>query len=286
LNKGKKNYGASTDITKSKVIEAAGRVRTGRIISLSQIYENGMPTMDFHGPYFQYTYRSPDYTLRSFGSFNNKLGSMICRYELSDHTGTHVDGLNHASRDKILYGGSNVYDIEASSGTTELGIENMPPVFTRGVLFNFPEYFGVDILEPSQELKPADFEGILKIKKMKIEPGDALLIYTGYSKLWMKENARYMDLQPGPGKRAAQWIAGKKVGITGADTASFDVVTPGTKELFPCHQVLITDHGIQLVENMKLDELALSGIDEFLFVMSPLKLKGGAGSPVAPFAVL
>ena len=134
--------------------------------------------------------------------------------------------------------------------------------------------------------QPADFEGILKNKKMKIEPGDALLIYTGYSKLWMSDNARYLDLQPGPGKRAAQWIADKKVGITGADTASFDVVTPGTKELFPCHQVLITDHGIQLVENMKLDELALSGIDEFLFVMAPLKLKGGAGSPVAPFAVL
>lgn len=286
MDKGKKSYGASTDIGHTKVLEASRKVRDGRLIPLSQIYENGMPTMEFHGPYFQYTYRSPDYTLRSFNSFNNKLGSMICRYELSDHTGTHVDGLNHASRDKFLYGGSSVYDIEAPSGTSELGIENMPPIFTRGVLFNFPEYFGVDILEPSLELKPADFEGVLRKKKMKIEPGDALLIYTGYSKLWMKDNPRYLDLQPGPGKRAAEWIAGKKVGITGADTASFDVVVPGTKELFPCHQILITDHGIQLVENMKLDELASSGINEFLFVMAPLKLKGGAGSPVAPFAVL
>jgi len=36
---------------------------------------------------------------------------------------------------------------------------------------------------------------------------------------------------------------------------------------------------------MKLDELAREKIKDFFFVCTPLKLKGGAGSPVAPIAV-
>jgi hypothetical protein len=36
---------------------------------------------------------------------------------------------------------------------------------------------------------------------------------------------------------------------------------------------------------MKLDELAAKGIDQFAFVMQPLKIQGGTGSTVSPAAI-
>jgi kynurenine formamidase len=36
---------------------------------------------------------------------------------------------------------------------------------------------------------------------------------------------------------------------------------------------------------MDLSELAARGVNEFLFVLAPLKIVGGTGSPVRPLAV-
>jgi kynurenine formamidase len=45
-------------------------------------------------------------------------------------------------------------------------------------------------------------------------------------------------------------------------------------------------HGVHLIENMRLNDLAQAGQSEFAFVMQPLKVKGGTGSTVAPTAIL
>ncbi len=44
-------------------------------------------------------------------------------------------------------------------------------------------------------------------------------------------------------------------------------------------------NGIHLVERMKLDELAASGVYEFAFIVQPLKIQGATGSTVVPVAV-
>jgi kynurenine formamidase len=44
-------------------------------------------------------------------------------------------------------------------------------------------------------------------------------------------------------------------------------------------------HGVHLLENLKLQELAAKNVYEFAFIMQPLKLQGGTGSTVAPVAV-
>ena len=38
-----------------------------------------------------------------------------------------------------------------------------------------------------------------------LHPGDAVLINSGWGKLWEKDNARYMKSSPGIGVAAAQW---------------------------------------------------------------------------------
>jgi kynurenine formamidase len=44
-------------------------------------------------------------------------------------------------------------------------------------------------------------------------------------------------------------------------------------------------HGIHLLENLKLDELASKRVNEFAFVMQPLKAAGISGSTVSPVAI-
>ena len=55
--------------------------------------------------------------------------------------------------------------------------------------------------------------------------------------------------------------------------------------LLPVHQIMLVVHGIHLLENLKLDELAAKGAHQFAFVMQPLKIQGGTGSTVAPVAI-
>jgi kynurenine formamidase len=44
-------------------------------------------------------------------------------------------------------------------------------------------------------------------------------------------------------------------------------------------------HGIHILENLKLDELAAEKVYEFAFSLQPLKIHGGSGSTVAPAAI-
>ena len=48
------------------------------------------------------------------------------------------------------------------------------------------------------------------------------------------------------------------------------------------HQLALVVHGVHLLENLKLDELAVKKVYELAFIMQPLKIEGGTGSTVAP----
>jgi kynurenine formamidase len=50
--------------------------------------------------------------------------------------------------------------------------------------------------------------------------------------------------------------------------------------------IFLWRHGIYLIEMLWLEELAAAGQPTFLFVVAPLKIVGGTGSPVNPLAVL
>ncbi len=49
--------------------------------------------------------------------------------------------------------------------------------------------------------------------------------------------------------------------------------------------MLLVEHGIHILENVYLEQLAADRVREFLFVCLPLKFVGATGSPVRPIAV-
>ena len=75
--------------------------------------------------------------------------------------------------------------------------------------------------------------------------------------------------------------------VVGADTWGVEAVpNPDPDLAFPAHQELITRNGIFLHENLDLGGLAGDRVNEFVYVMTPLRIKGATGSPGRPIAIV
>jgi kynurenine formamidase len=113
-----------------------------------------------------------------------------------------------------------------------------------------------------------------------------VLINTGHGFWWLKDNKKFGDAEPGIGMDAAKWLTEKKVCLIGSDNWAVEVVpSEDADRPFAVHQWLLTRHGIYLLENLDLGELAKDKVYEFAFSFGPLKLKGATGSPGNPLAI-
>jgi kynurenine formamidase len=177
-------------------------------------------------------------------------------------------------------------DIATRTGFKKLGIEKVGALVTRGVMIDVAGYKGVDMLGDTYEITVADLEGALRRENLALQSGDAVIIHTGWGKLWDKEPARYARGNPGIGVKAAEFLIAKDPILLGADTAPVEV-NPNPDKLIslPLHQIALVVYGVHLLENLKLDELTAKRIYEFAFLMQPLKIQGGTGSTVSPVAV-
>src|SRR5437899_1088263 len=111
---------------------------------------------------------------------------------------------------------------------------------------------------------PEDLQATAKAEGVEIQPGDSVLIRTGYGKFFEADRAKYSAFRPGPGESAARWLAGKKIFLTGDDQMSYEVV-PQKGTIFPCHRILIADSGIYLVENLNLEGLSKALAEQKVF---------------------
>ncbi|MDG6919132.1 MAG: cyclase family protein [Nitrososphaerota archaeon] len=278
--------GAMNLQTPKSVVAALRLARSGRIFSLSHTLEDGMPVNWFHQDFVYSTYRSApemlEYFSRSFPN-SNRITFTNLRMELSDHTGTHIDGLNHAAVGNRFYNGVDTRKVTTTRGTKKLGIETMPPLISRGVLMDMTLKHRYDKREL---ITVADCQRVLALEGISVNAGDAVLIYTGWERFWKTDNQRYLSSMPGIGVEAARWLAKEKVVAVGSDTQSVEVEpNEDPSEDGVVHQMLIVENGIHLIENLRLSLLARAKVYQFLFVCLPLKIRGGTGSPIHPIAV-
>ena len=89
----------------------------------------------------------------------------------------------------------------------------------------------------------------------------------------------------------AQFLIDHGARVVGNDTLTFEKrppirVTPTDFEVFSVHMLVIADHGIHIIENFLLEELAAAHAHEFLIVVPPLKVRGSTGSALRSFALV
>ena len=261
-------------------MNAAKLIKTGEMIELAHVLG---PSMAFFG-----TRRFDVHTKRTFmNQFSNMRGSNeeIVITELGQ-VGTQFDGFAHQTHLNKWYNCVNVDENVERGGFKKFGIHNVGALFTRGVLIDVAAFKGVEMLGDNYEITVEDLEGALKKQNMTLQAGDAVIINTGWGKLYGKDNARYVKSCPGIGVKAAEWLASKDPMLLGSDNWPVEVAPNPDKQLsLPVHQIALVVNGIHLLENMKLDELAAKNVHEFAFIMQPLKIQGGSGSTVSPIAV-
>jgi kynurenine formamidase len=131
------------------------------------------------------------------------------------------------------------------NGFTKLGIQNVGMLMTCGVLIDVAGFKGVDMLGDNYEITVADLEGAIKKQNLTFQPGDAIIIHTGWGKLWEKDNARYGRGNPGIGVKAAEFLIAKDPMLLGADTAPVEVSpNPDTLISLPIHQMALVVYGV------------------------------------------
>ena len=225
------------------------------IIDLSQDIYDGMPV--FNG--------LPDVRIEIHSTHEEWEGiedpliktSSVLKMELGEHTGTHVDALNHMGKEFVGQ-----------------SIDTMPlsMFYTEGFCLDFT-HKGLSELITSREI-----DASLKNSGLTIKKGDTVLLCTNHFKRFFGTD----NWKNGPGitAEAAHWLGKQEISAFGVETMSPGVPKVSNKEV---HQIC-GKFGFTHYENMiNLDKLI--GRGRFRFIALPLKIRGGTGSPVRAVAV-
>jgi len=262
------------------VLRAVKLIRTGEVIDLARVLRTDMP--------FSVGRRFEMHTKRTtMNSGSNRRGSNeeIMFTEMGQ-VGTQFDGFTHQTIGDSLYNCVRMDEVATRNGFTKLGIENVGSLITRGVLIDVAALKGVPMLPDTYPITVDDLQSALKRQKLTLQPGDAVIVNSGWGALWDKDGDRYLKTNPGLSTAAAEWLARQDPMLIGMDNGPISVTPDPDPNLNnPVHQIALVVNGIHLLENLKLDELAGKQVYEFAFIVQPLKIKGATGSTVAPIAV-
>ncbi|HET8912020.1 MAG TPA: cyclase family protein [Ktedonobacteraceae bacterium] len=253
-----------------------------KIYDLEQPRYAGAPILLSHAPGFVYTlhrHHEPE-----TGSTRTSASGTIYTTE---HSGTHIDALCHQAENLQIYGERDITPgLQTSKGFSELGVETIEPLLARAVLLDVAAKRGVDYITGEPLITGDELQATAAGQGVTIQEGDVVLVRTGNGALWHNPE-RYLQAG-GMAGSASQWLSEQRIRAVGADNVAWDVmdvVDPDLQMTLPGHAILLVRHGIYILENLFLEDLAKEHIYEFVFVCLPLKMQGVTGSPVRPIAL-
>jgi kynurenine formamidase len=285
-----------------------------RPYELSQLRSGTMPLSPFAGPYAP----KPKPTSPIPGTAHAFNSEQMNENAEPAQQGTQIDALGHfaflrqpwdgkspfPAETALYYGGYTQKDVKPTpdSPLLKLGIENIPPIITSAVLLD-AKAFKKQSMNAGELVTAADIEGMLKAQGLAqrgVLPGDVVYIRTGWGERWQDPDTAkvYYSSAPGLSYDAAQWLAARRIVAISLDTPFIDTVAegmlagkagpaPGTPPGLPfaVHHHMLSQAGIHLIENAKLDELAADRVWTSCTLVLPLLEKGAAGSAVRPVAI-
>jgi kynurenine formamidase len=204
---------------------------------------------------------------------------------------SHIDALCHVFVDGQMYNGypaSDVTSVGARRNSIAAGFEG---IVGRGVLLDIPRLREVDWLEPGDAIAPNELDAACAAQNVEVEPGDIVLISTGRD----ARRAQHGPWNPntvglaGLDVECVPWFSEHDPSVVGCDGVSDVLPFFPHRWPMPLHMCLLVGMGVHLLDNLHLDRLAAACAAEqrweFLFVVAPLQIGGGTGSPVNPIAI-
>src|SRR5437016_13510341 len=170
-----------------QVLKAVKFIRTGEVIELGQILDPAnMPF--FPGRQLSILTKRTNVLPQSNRRISNE--EMVIG-ELGQ-IGTQFDGFSHQGIDNGSYNCFKQDQIATRNGFEKLGIEKVGSLMTRGVLIDVAALKGVEMLPDTYEITVRALQDALKRQNLTLQAGDAIIINTGWGKLWARDNPRYV----------------------------------------------------------------------------------------------
>lgn len=199
----------------------------------------------------------PKFKMQQVSSLNEGKESSYHSICLSEHSGTHFDAPSH-----FIQGAGTIKDV------------------------SIQKFFGrlATIIAVGQ--KPDSQLGADKILAFedqhgKLEAGDAVMFYFGWSQFWEHPTraADFLDAWPGLSEGAADLLVERGIRLAGTDCLSIDHFT---SKAFPAHHRLL---GADILIGENFANLERIPPWSFLAAM-PLPIENGTGSPVRAIAFI
>ena len=290
--------GATNRVTPAVTKAAAAEIQEGKVVVMSYPLTDGIPLF---GTRFTKTILTATTLAPGAALGENQLTYMEDTWLSQSHVGTHLDGMGHIGRKDCYFNQTAMGKFITQNNMTKLGLEHLKSFATRGVLVDMVKVYQAagklktnpackkPCIDKGTVITSADIQAGLKMYNVTLREGDIVVIHTGWGNLFEQypaQNAVYNSGEPGIGKDAAKWLVSQKIVAVGADTWGVEVI-PGEdpKEAFIVHNMIITDAGIHIMENVRTDLMA----DEadrtkratFFFSMTVPKAVGLTGNFVA-----
>ena len=272
--------GAVNLITPAKRVQAASLVRSGRSVSLCREFPK-TPAGNNLNP-AQHFMRLLD---RGAGG-----GAAMDYYGISYHgvATTHLDSLCHVWNKDGMWNGRSPSQEIGFDGAHFGAITNWSSgIITRGVLLDVPRFRGEPFVTQDQPIHGWELEEIAQAEGVKLEAGDALIVYGG-REAWDRVNPVWGSGPSRPGLHASCLPFVRDTDVSLLVWDMMDHTPNGYDIPWSVHGVIFA-YGVGLVDNALLEPLAQvcaeEGRYEFMLMVLPLNVVGGTGSPLNPVAL-
>jgi kynurenine formamidase len=210
--------------------------------------------------------------------------------QLGLQAATHWDALAHVSYGDRMWNGFPTSVVDAT-GAHRLGADRLGTIVARGVLLDVAAALGVPRLDGGLALTPEHLDAAEEHAKVRVEPGDIVLVRTGQMQLFATgDKLGYAISTAGPSMQTVRWFHQHDVAAVATDNLSFEVF-PGEVDglMLPVHMLHIVEMGLVQGQNFNLEALSADCADdgryEFLLMATPEPFVGACGAPVVPVAL-
>lgn len=287
--------GALNLITDKVRVKAARLVQSGRVVSLGRVFatepaeNNARPAVHYMNP-------------------NNHRGdgraaTDFLAIDFHQYVTTHIDALGHTWDSAGMWDGRDPAEAVSFSGVAWGGAEHLAEgIVTRGVLIDVPRHRGGEPVTVDAPLHGYELEEICREQGVEMQPGDALVVYSGRG-LWeatygpwgnwgtVEDGQRFASpvgrrQRPGMHESCLEFIRDHDCAVLAWDMTEAFPSALGVP--FPVHAA-IHWFGVVVLDYPQLEELSQVAQEleryEFMFTVAPLRIIGGTGCPVNPLAV-
>jgi kynurenine formamidase len=280
-------------LTPQRVRQAAACIRSGKVFPLNLPINIPDPPLFHRGRHVHKVFPYPGVeALVLDDSLDNFFPQASSQWDALCHVKHPAGAYNGIPDDQIT-----------GRGGTRLGIDNLARrgIAGRGVLADVGRYYqrhnkAID-LSKAEDVPLADVQATLAEERVRLRPGDILLLRYGWTEFYLKASAELREqlaretTVPGIEASAAtaKWIWDNHLAAVASDAPALEALPkkPGSTDFLHFH--LLGLFGMPIGEMWNLEELAADCAADkrydFFLTSAPLNVPGGVGSPPNALAI-